>query len=127
MVGDEGPCRGAAGDRLHHRRLHFQESLLDQKGAHTADDAAAGDEDLMDGRVGDEVHVPLAVTRLDVRQPVPLLRQGAERLAQEGQLPCVDGEFIRLGAEQEAADADPVAYIKGHADPIRMLAQRVLL
>src|SRR5262249_56748737 len=102
----ERPRDGAAGDRLHHRRLDLE--------------ITAGGHELADGRnhatprfehaarvgIDDEVKIPLAVTDLDVGEPVPLLGQRQQTLRQEVDPRGPDRELVRFGAEQPSFDAD---------------------
>ena len=81
VVRDERTRRGAAIERLHHGRFHFDEAARFQLPAQRRDDARARDEHLADLGVGDQVQVALAVARLHVLQAVPFLRHGEQRLA----------------------------------------------
>ena len=126
-MGDERTSRGAAGNRLHHRRLDFEEALFDQKGANAGNDTASGCKNLMHRGIRDQVHVPLPVASLHVRQAMPLLREGAKCFAQKRQLAHLNRELIRLGSEELSADADPVAQVQHLADSIALLPQQVLL
>jgi hypothetical protein len=74
VVRDERPCRRAPDERVHRRRLDFQEAPLVEDRPRRPDDVAPGAEDVGDGRIGDEVDVSLPVAQLDVRQSVPLFR-----------------------------------------------------
>jgi hypothetical protein len=125
VVGDEGLRGGAPRDGVHHRRLDLQKPAFDQKGPDAGDDAAARRKNVVHVRIGDQVHVPLAIPCLDVGQPVPLFRQGAERLAQKRQLVHLDGEFVRLGSEKNARHADPIAEIELFRDGIGLLGQQI--
>ena len=109
VMGDERSSRGATGNRLHHRRLDFEEPLFDQKRANAGNDAASGCKNLMHRGIRDQVHVPLPVASLHVRQAMPLFRERPKRFAQKRQLTHLDRELIRLGSEELSADADPVA------------------
>ena len=112
-MGDEGFCRRAAGDGVHHRRFDFHEVAAFKEVADVAHDFVAGDEGIAAVFVGDEVNVALAVACFLVGEAVVFLRQGAQGFGQQFNVVGVDGEFAGLGAEQFAARADDVAHVPG--------------
>lgn len=65
---DEGCGGGAAGDHVHHGRLHFEEGARVEEAAHELDDARAHDKGGAHGGVDEEVEVALPVPRLLVSQ-----------------------------------------------------------
>ena len=75
-MSDEGPRDGASRDRMQKRRLDLQEPAL----LHERADRGVGSCPRVHGharlRVHDEIEVALAMARLDVRHPVPLLGHG---------------------------------------------------
>ena len=75
----------AAGDRLHHRRLDFEEPALVEERPQRLQHAAPHLEHAARIRVDDQIQIPLPIPRLDVLQPMPLLRQRHEAFRQEGQ------------------------------------------
>ena len=109
VVGDEGAGVGAAGNGAEDRRLHLHEAQTVQIAAQERHEAAADLEVPLALGVHDEIHIPLAVADLLVGQAVELLRQGAQGLAQQGNIAGTDGHFAPLGAEHLAVDADDVA------------------
>ena len=111
VVGDEGLGRGAAGDGMHHRRLHLQEAVGHHELADALDDLRAADEGLPGLLVGDQIQVALAVLLLLVAEAVELLGQGAQGLGQQADLAGQDGQLVGLGAEQGAPDAEDVAQV----------------
>ena len=66
VVGQEGPRRRAAGDRLQHRRLHLQIVLPVQILAHGAHDLDAVDQPLARLFVDVQIHIALAVAQFRV-------------------------------------------------------------
>src|SRR5437879_6552930 len=70
------------------------------------------DEDGPHCRVADEVHVPLAVARLYVAEPVPLLGQRPERLGEERERLDGDRQLAGPRPEHLAGDADEVAAVE---------------
>jgi hypothetical protein len=102
VVRDEGPRQCAAGNRLHHRRLDFEETARRQHVADGRDGAAAQFEHAAHVGVDDEIEVTLAIARLDVLKAMPLLRQRQETLREERERRRPDREFVGLGAEEMA-------------------------
>ena len=112
VMRDERLCRGAAGDRVQHRRLDFEIAALDQPAAHRRDDAAAPPQSLAALRVHDQVEIALPVAQLDIGQPVILLGKRAQRLGQHRQMLGVDGQLAARRAPHEPLDADQIADIE---------------
>ena len=112
VMGDEGPGQRAAGDRLHHRRLDFEEAACRQELAHRRDGPAARLEDAADFGIHRQVEIALAVARLDVAQAVPLLGQRQVALGQERERRGPHRQLVGLGAEEVAGDADVVADVE---------------
>ena len=82
VVGDEGLGRGAAGDRVQHRRLDFEIAARDEMAAHRGDDPAAPAQGLAAFLVHDQVEIALAVAQLDIGEAVKFLGQRQQRLGQ---------------------------------------------
>ena len=74
VVGGKGFGRGAAGDGMHHRRLHLEEAVADHVIANRLHHAAAGHEGEARLLVHDHVDIALAVLLLDVGEAVELVR-----------------------------------------------------
>ena len=125
VVGDEGARGGAAGDRLHHRRLDLEVAARDEEVAQVADRARAHLEDAPRLRVDDEVEVALAVARLHVLEAVPLLGQRAERLGEQAELRRLERELAGAGAERAPGHADHVAQVEQAVDLEALVAQAV--
>ncbi len=117
---DERPCRRAAVERLHHRRLHFQKSVRLQLPPQRRDDLRPRHEHLANFRIRDQIQIALAVARLDVFQAMPFLGHREQRLRQEVQPLDMDAQFAGPGAEQVSFDADNIADVED-------LIQRVIL
>ena len=83
VVGDERAGRGPAGDRVQQRRLHLDEALVPQPLAHAPHHVAAQLEERPAALVGPQVDLALAVTRLGVAHPAPLVAEVAPRLGQQ--------------------------------------------
>ncbi len=80
MIGNKRPCQSSAGSLMQYRRLDLDKALFIEEPADSADNAAPCLEHVFDLAIGDEVDIPLAVPYLDITEPVPLFRQGPERL-----------------------------------------------
>ena len=76
------------------------------------DDAAAHFEDPPRIRIDNQIEVALAIPRLDVLEPVPLLGQRQQALRQELQRRDMDAELVRFRAKEVSLDADPIADVQ---------------
>ena len=112
VMRDERAGERTAGDRLHHRRLDFEEAARRHERANRGDHAAPSLEYPARFGVDHEIQIALAVPNLDVGQPVPLLGKGQQALREEVQPGRPDGQLVGLGAEQPPLDANPVAEIE---------------
>src|SRR5215831_17383795 len=110
-MGDEWPCRRAARDRVHHRRLDLEEAALDEELTDRLDNLRALDEHIARRWVGDEIDVTLPVLLLLVRQAVEFLRQRPQRLREEPHLLTAHRQFAGLGLEERPGRADDVAQV----------------
>ena len=127
VVRDERPRRRAAVQRLHHRRLDFDEAARLELPPQRRDDPRARHEHLAHFGIRDQIEIALAVARLDVLQPVPLLGHGEQRLREELELLRVHAQLAGARAEQVAFHADDVADIDQLEQLVIALADRVLL
>ncbi len=121
----KGPRQGAAGHRLHHRRLDFEEPAAIEKAPDTGDDFRPGLEDLAGRRIDDEVEVALAIPRFDVRQTVPLLGQGHQALGEKVQTFGPDGELVRFRPKEPAFHPEVIAQVEQLMDPEVQCRQRI--
>jgi hypothetical protein len=112
VMGHERPRQRPPGDRLHHRGLDLQIAARIEEAADRDQHLAAHFEDAARVRVDDQVEVALAVSNLDVTQPVPLFRQRQEALGEELERRGMNRELVRLRAEQLPLDADEVAQVQ---------------
>ncbi len=118
-MGDEGTCRGAAGNALQRGRLHLRVAMLVEKLAHGAQYGGALEEGFLHTVVHYKVHIALAGAKLGVVELVvghAILifhdGQGLETLAQQRQFLGVNGNLARLCAEHHALHADEVANVE---------------
>ncbi len=118
VVGDEGAGRRAAGDGLHHRRLHLQEAPRVQELADLLHEAAPQPEDRPGFLVHDQIEIALAVAPLDVLEAVPFLGERAQGLRQEGKGLHRDRELAGPRPEQLARDADEIAGVQVGEEPV---------
>ena len=111
MVGGERTRGGAAGDVMHHRRLHFEEAARVEPAAHRRDHLRAHHEHLARLGVHDQVDVALAVALLDVGKAVPLVRQRPQRLGQQAQRVDLHRQLAGAGAREHALGGHDVAHV----------------
>ncbi len=127
VVRDERPRRRAAGDRLQHRRLDFDEAERIEELADEAHRAAALLEHALHVGVDDQVDVALAVADLGVGQACPLLRQWAQTFHQQFDAADAQRQLAGLGAHHGADGADDVADVPGLEGVVGLGADRVHL
>ncbi len=126
-MGDERPGRRTAGDRLHHRRLDFQEAAPVEEFPDMRDDGRTQPEDSAGGLVHDQVHIALAIPRFLIGQPVKLLRQRAQGFGQKPQHIHLDRQFPGLGFKDGARRAENVAQIPVFEVLVQPLRQSIFL
>ena len=126
VVRDEGLGRGAARDRVEHRRFDFEIAARQQKGAHRRDDAAAPAQCLAALRVHDQVEIALAVAQLDIGEPVILLGERPQRFCEQRDFRRVDRQFAAWRAAHEALDADQIANVE-QAHERELLGREMIL
>jgi len=102
----------AARNLLQDRSVDVQEVALIEEAADRCDDLGPRSEHLTNRRVGDEVDVALPVPDLDVLQPMPLLRQRAERLRQELERLDVQRHLPAARPKNGPGDSDDVAGVE---------------
>src|ERR1044071_5014225 len=103
--------RRAAGNRLHHRGLDFDEAAAVEKFSHFADDFTAQQKRLAHLIVEPEIEIALSEPRLDVLDAVPFFRQRPDGFAKNGETFDTHGKFTGMSRKQLAGDADDVAEI----------------
>ncbi len=99
----------ASRDRLHHRRLDFEEPAVVQELPNRRHDARARLEHLPGLGIDDQVEVPLPVAHFDVGQSMPLLGQRHPALGEELDVRRPDRQLVGPCAKHAASDADVVA------------------
>src|ERR1700741_1698204 len=72
VVGDERARSGPAGNRLHHRRFHFDITACIEERAKSAKNFGAPEKCLTDGGVNNQVDVTLSMPQFNVGQAMPL-------------------------------------------------------
>src|SRR6185437_7561590 len=76
----ERTCRRAACDRLHHRRLNFEEIESVEEITQIPDYPGSCAKDVAARFVDDQIDITLAIAHLDIGESVPLVRQRPQRL-----------------------------------------------
>ena len=109
VMRDERPRRGAADDRMHHRRFDFQIATRDEERADRLDQRAARLEQRARFLVHHQVEIALPRTRFLIRQAMEFFRQRAHRLREHARAVRFHRQLAFVRAEQRAGDADDVA------------------
>jgi len=117
--------RRAAGYRLHHRRLDFQESTRLEEFANLPHHVDALEEDLARSRICKQIDIALPVALLDIREPVPGTRQRPQRLREHCDRFNPDAGLSGFGGETLALDPDEVGQIK-EFEEIQLLRSELL-
>ena len=113
MPGDERAGRGPGRRRLQDRGLDLHEVLVVEEPPDAADDLRPGLEPFPRLLVDQQVQVAAPVAGLDVGDALPLVRQRADRLVQNGELGHRDRPLTAAGGVKRAGDADEVADFHG--------------
>jgi hypothetical protein len=103
--------RGSARHRLQHRRFHLQEPARFHKSPDLAHDRDPRFENGPRFLVRDQIQVALAISRLDVLEPVPFFRQWPERFPKQLELMNFERRLARLGDEASSLDPDEVSEV----------------
>ncbi len=125
VVRGERLGHGAAGDGMHHRRLHLDKAVVVEEAPQRLHYLGALDENLAHLGIHRQVHVTAAIARFHILQSVPFLRQRKQVLHQEGDLLDVNGELAGAGAEEIALHPDVVAEVQQLIKREALLADRV--
>ncbi len=112
VVGDERTGVRASGLRMQDRRLDLHEAPGLQRATEAGDHGVADVEGPTCLGVDDEVGVALAESRVGVGEPVPLVRQRADRLGEQFERVDLDRQLAGSGRHHRAVDADPVAAVE---------------
>ena len=99
-------------NRVHHRRLDFEEAAVDEEPADVVDGARSGAEHLAAALVHDEIDVAAPIAGLDVGEPVVLLRQRQQRLHEQPDRSRLHRQLVRPGAEHHPLDRNDVADVE---------------
>ena len=111
VMGLEGAGVGATGFGLQHGGFDLQEAALIEPAAHRAHDPGTATEGFAGVRRNDQIEVALAVALLHIRQAMPFVGQGLERLAEHRPVHDLHRELAPVGALEAAPHADPVTCI----------------
>ena len=109
VSGHEGTRRRPAGNRVHHRRLHFQEAARIEEPAQLRQQSRAHGEARPRVFAHDEIEIALPVLDFRIREATVLLRQGAQCLGQQADRLRRHGQFAPVRPHQRSADSDDVA------------------
>jgi len=112
VMGHEGPRGRAAGDRLHHRRLDFEEAARVHEAAHAVDDPRAQRERAQRLRIRVHVDGAAAIADLRIAQAVELLGRRREALRVDLEALRPDADFTLVRAADRAFGDDHVAVVE---------------
>ena len=125
VVGQEGPRRRAAVERLQDRRLDLDKSLPVEIGADRRDDSGSVDEQLARVLARDQVQLAPTVAGLDVAQPVMLVGRRAQRLGEDLKAIDAQRQLATAAAQHRAVDADQVPKVERAQPREGVLAEHV--
>ncbi len=108
-MGLEGARRGAARNRMQHRRFHFEKAARVEKRAQVAHDRRTRFEHAPAFLVHDQIDVAAPITRLGIGNAVPFVGQRPQRLGKKHSTIRPYRQFAGLGQEQDTFDADHIA------------------
>jgi hypothetical protein len=126
VMGHKRPGQRAAGHRLHHRRLDFEETAAVEEAPDAGHHATAHFEHLARLLVDDQIEVALAVADFDILQPMPLLGKGPETLGEKLDADRPDGELVGPGPEDASRHPHEVADIEQREEREIPLRQGIL-
>ena len=112
VVGDEGAGRRADLQRAQHGGIDLEVAVVVHELADGLDDLRALDKGIAHLGVDDHIEIALAIAGVHVLEAVELLRQGMQALGEQRDLLRVDADLARLGAENDALDANDVAEVE---------------
>ena len=119
VVRDERTCRGAARNRLKHRRLHLKIAVFVEEATYAVDGFCPLYENILNFVIYNEIDVAHTITQLRVVELVVFHtvffldnRQRTQTLAEHRHLLDVNGNLAHLGAESKTFYADEVADVE---------------
>ena len=111
VVGREGACVGASGDRLEDRPLELHEPSIVEHSTHRPERRGPR-KDVSPGRVvGDEVKVPAPLLQVRVLEAVPFLGKRPKRLREHRPALHEDAQLARPRRAEVPVHADDVAQV----------------
>jgi hypothetical protein len=125
VVGLERARGGAAVQWLQHRCFDLQKAAAVQKAAQLTKGQCAEPEHIAHFGIDGQVYVAAAIPLLLVRQPMPLFRQGFQRLGQYFEGQDGNGHLAGLGAKERAGHAYDVAQVEPRHALVNGFAQLV--
>ena len=108
---NERPRRGSAGNRMHHRRFHFEVAPGVEEPPQFRQQPRAHREARARLFAHDEIEIALPVPDFGIREAVVFLGQRPQRLGQHVNRLCSDGEFAPVGPHEGPRDADDIANV----------------
>ncbi len=127
MVGCERTGVGSAVDWLEDRGFELEKTVVVKVPADEGNDPAPLPEGLPALLVDNQVYVPLAVALFDIREPVELLRQGTDGLAQEREGIHPDRYLPEFCPEHVARYPDDIPPLDELVEEVELLLPDIVL
>ena len=108
VVGLKGTGIGTTGFALEHRRFDLEKLAIVQPAADATHQPGPTAEGFAGVRRHDQIQITLAVALLHIGQPVPLVRQGLQRLAQHAPVAHLHRQLASIGPAQGSGHPQPV-------------------
>jgi hypothetical protein len=126
MVGGERPGIGSSVYRLENGGLELEESVIIKIPADQRDNPAPVPESLPAFLVDNQVDVTLAIAFLDIGEPVELLGQGADSLAQESECIYPDCDLAQFCPEHMAGNPNDVSPLDELIEELELLLAEIV-
>ena len=116
----------AAGDSRQDWGIHFQIAVIFfQNSLNLLDDSGSLVEHFLYFRIHDQIYISLTIADILILQPLPLVWQYLQRLGEQNQTACLDGNLPGLGLEYCTLHADNIANVVGLKELVFVRADRV--
>ncbi len=120
------PRSRSSGNRVHHRRFDFNIAARIEKLPQGSYDLRALRKDLARFLVCNQIEITLAISQLNIRQPVPLFGQRQQRFRQKRDFVDPNRQFAGLGSKQMPANPDRITQVEQVEQFESLIAQHIL-
>src|SRR5205807_6526429 len=107
-------------------RFHLDEIPFFEKPPQQADDPGAFFEHLSHVRIHHQIKVALAISRFDIGQTMPLLRQRTETLRQETYSLGFDRQLLCMRAKQMPPNSDQIADVQSLEQSVTFITETIV-